>query len=170
MILRHFYDKNICLVKNHYRRRNCCQSPYPASLFTWWPQYMMENNGNNVRVTCPLWRESTGVIPSQRPVTRNFDVFFVLRLNKRLGKQSRCWWFDTPSRSLWRQCDGFCVVVNAKMVFLWWQIMCFPSVKISYHGNWSGSPNINSDETPLADNSHWLMFMMLFGFLAVIKL
>ena len=41
-------------------------------------------------------------IPAQRPVTRSFDVFFDLRLNKRLSKQSRGWWFETPSRPLWR--------------------------------------------------------------------
>ena len=27
-------------------------------------------------------------------------------LNKRLGKQSGGWWLETPSRSLWRHCDG----------------------------------------------------------------
>ena len=31
--------------------------------------------------------------------------FFYLRLNKRLSKQSRRWWFETPSRSLWRHYD-----------------------------------------------------------------
>ena len=40
------------------------------------------------------------------PVTRTFDVFFGLRLDKRLSKQSRRWWFETPSCSLWRQCNG----------------------------------------------------------------
>ena len=30
----------------------------------------------------------TGEFPSQRPVTRSFDVFFDLHLNKRLSKQS----------------------------------------------------------------------------------
>ena len=44
----------------------------------------------------------TGEFPSQRPVTRRFDVFFDLRQNKRLDKQSWCWWFETPSRQLWR--------------------------------------------------------------------
>ena len=44
----------------------------------------------------------TGEFPSQRPVTRNFDVFFELRLNKRLSKQSWDWWCETLSRSLWR--------------------------------------------------------------------
>ena len=44
----------------------------------------------------------TGEYPSQRPVTRSFDVFFDLWLNKRLSKQSWYWWFETPSRSWWR--------------------------------------------------------------------
>ena len=43
-------------------------------------------------------------LPAQRPVTRSFDVFFDLRLNKRLSKQSWGWWFETPSRPLWRHC------------------------------------------------------------------
>ena len=40
--------------------------------------------------------------PAQRPVTRSFDVFFDLRLNKRLSKQSWGWWFETLSSQLWR--------------------------------------------------------------------
>ena len=48
----------------------------------------------------------TGEFPAQRPVTRSFDVFFDLRLNKQLSKQSRGWWFETPSCSLWRHCNG----------------------------------------------------------------
>ena len=48
----------------------------------------------------------TGEFPSQRLVTRSFDVFFDLRLNKRLSKQSRLWWYGTPLRSLWRHCYG----------------------------------------------------------------
>ena len=42
-------------------------------------------------------------------MTRSFDDFFDLRLNKRLSKQSWGWWFETPSRSLWRHrnvCHG----------------------------------------------------------------
>ena len=34
----------------------------------------------------------TGEFPAQRPVTRSFDVFFDLRLNQRLSKQSWGWW------------------------------------------------------------------------------
>ena len=55
----------------------------------------------------PIARNSpvTGEFLSQRPVTRNFDVFFYLRLYKRLSKQSWGWWFETPSWSLWRRCN-----------------------------------------------------------------
>ena len=38
-------------------------------------------------------------------VTRSFDVFFDLRQNKQLSKQLWGWWFETPSHSLWRQCN-----------------------------------------------------------------
>ena len=37
----------------------------------------------------------TGEFSAQMPVTRNFDLFFDLRLNKRLSKQSRRMWFET---------------------------------------------------------------------------
>ena len=47
----------------------------------------------------------SGEFPSQRPVTRSFDVFFDLHLNKQLSKQSWGWWFETPLCSLWRQCN-----------------------------------------------------------------
>ena len=49
----------------------------------------------------------TGEFPSQRPVARSFDIFFELRLDKRLSKQSWGWWFETPSHSLWHYCNGY---------------------------------------------------------------
>ena len=66
------------------------------------------SNGNIFRVTGPLCGDSpvTGEFPSQRPMTRSFDVFFDLRLNKQLRKQSWGWWFETPSSSLWRHCNA----------------------------------------------------------------
>ena len=46
-----------------------------------------------------------GEFPTQKPVTRSFNVFFDLGLNKRLSKQWWGWWFETPSSSLWRHCN-----------------------------------------------------------------
>ena len=69
---------------------------------------MTSSNGNILRVTGPLCEEFTGdrwIPPAQRPVTRSFDIFFDLRLNKRLSKQSCGWWFETPSGSSWRHCN-----------------------------------------------------------------
>ena len=50
---------------------------------------MTSSNGSIFRVTGPLCGEFTGPgeFPTQRPVMRSFDVFFDLRLNKRLSKQ-----------------------------------------------------------------------------------
>ena len=48
---------------------------------------------------------ATGELPSQRPVTRTFDIFFDLRLSKRFSKQSWRRWFETLLCSLWRQCN-----------------------------------------------------------------
>ena len=48
----------------------------------------------------------TDGFPSQRPVTRSFDVYFDLRLNKRLSKQIRRRWCETPSYTLWRHCKA----------------------------------------------------------------
>ena len=68
---------------------------------------MTSSNGNIFRVTGTLCGEFTGPgeFPTQRPVTRSFDVFFDLRLNKRLSKQPWCGWFEMPSWSLWRHCN-----------------------------------------------------------------
>ena len=71
-------------------------------------QHMMtSSNWYFFRVTGHLCGEFTGPrwIPHTRPVTRSFDVFFDLRLNKRLSKQSWGWWLETPSRTLWRHCN-----------------------------------------------------------------
>ena len=43
---------------------------------------------------------------SSEQVMLSFDVFFDLRLNKQLSRQSRRWWFGTPLWSLWRHCNG----------------------------------------------------------------
>ena len=68
---------------------------------------MTSSNGYIFRVTGPLCGEFTspGEFPAQRPVTQGFDVFFDVRLNKRLSKQSWDWWFEAQSRPLLRQCN-----------------------------------------------------------------
>ena len=76
--------------------------------------YMMTtSNGSIFRVTaiCAGNSPVTGEFPAQRPVTRGFDVFFYLCLDKRLSKQSWGWWFEMPSCSLWRHHNDYTVIV-----------------------------------------------------------
>ena len=67
---------------------------------TWW-RHQMETF-YALLALCVGNSSVTGEFPSQRPVTRSFNVFFDLRLNKQLSKHLRRWWFETPSQSLWR--------------------------------------------------------------------
>ena len=43
--------------------------------------------------------------PHKGTATQNFDVFFDLRLNKLLSKQSGCRWFEMPALSILRHCN-----------------------------------------------------------------
>ena len=61
----------------------------------------------------------TGEFPAQRPVTRRFDVFFDLRLNKRLSKQWWGRWFETPSHPLWPHCNGDSTAFKIKLYHYW---------------------------------------------------
>ena len=73
---------------------------------TWWCHQM--ETFSALLALCAGNSPVAGEFHAQRPVTRGFDVFFDLRLNKRLSKQSRGWWFETPAWSLWRhRNDGF---------------------------------------------------------------
>ena len=63
----------------------------------------------------------TGEFPAQRPVTQSFDVFLDLRLIKRLSKQWWGWWFETPSRPLWRHSNVnimLCVPVTLVVTYV----------------------------------------------------
>ena len=57
-----------------------------------------------------------------RPVTRSVDVFFELRVNKRLSKLSGSRWYEAPSRSLWRHCNA----MVQYHIFLYSKIWEFP--------------------------------------------
>ena len=69
---------------------------------------MISLNGNiffRLLSLCAGNSQVTSEFTSQRPVKQSFDVFFDLCLHKWLSTQSRRWWFETPSCSLWRQCN-----------------------------------------------------------------
>ena len=77
---------------------------------SWW-RHQMETFSALLAI-CAGNSPVTGEFPAQRPVPRIFDVFFDLRLNKRLSKQPCGWWFETPSRSLWRHHNAY--IVNTR--------------------------------------------------------
>ena len=70
------------------------------SITPWW-RHQMETFSALLAI-CEGNSPVPGEFPTQRPVTRSFDVFLDLRLNKRLRKQSWGWWLETLSRPLWR--------------------------------------------------------------------
>ena len=76
-----------------------------VQLLTWW-RHEMETFSALLAI-CAGNSPVPGEFPTQRPVTRSLDVFFDLRPNKRLSKQTWGWWFETPSCSLWRHCNEF---------------------------------------------------------------
>ena len=87
----------------------------------WW-RHQMETFSVLLAI-CSKNLPVTGEFPTQRLVTRSFDVFFYLCLTKRVSKQSRGWWFETPPRLSRRHhnenLDSYacrCVFVN------WWRV------------------------------------------------
>ena len=70
---------------------------------SWW-HHQMETCTASLAI-CAGNSPVTGEFPAQWPVTRIFDVFFDQCLSKQLSKQSWGWWFETPSRPLWRHCN-----------------------------------------------------------------
>ena len=76
----------------------------PELARAWWRPQM--ETFSALLAFCAENSPGTGEFSAQKPVTRSFDVFFDLHRNKQLSKQSRGWWFETPSGSLWRQCYG----------------------------------------------------------------
>ena len=74
-----------------------------------------------------------GEFPTRRPVTQSFDVFFELRLNKRLNDTSRRRWRDAL---ILTSCNGERIYQNcfvslesdksfALVVFVLWAIWCY---------------------------------------------
>ena len=99
------------IVKSLFIQRHC-RAALPCagwkivaiSVTAWWCHQM--ETFSALLAFCVGNSPSTGEFPAQRPVTQSFDIFFDLRLNKRLSKQSWGWWIKAPSRSLWGLCDG----------------------------------------------------------------
>ena len=101
-------------------REKCWMYVYLFELNThdssWW-RHQMETFSALLAI-CVGNSPVTGEFPTQRPVTRRFDLFFDLGLNERLSKQSQGWWFETPPRPLWRHSNAIGGIVSLSRIVL----------------------------------------------------
>ena len=70
----------------------------------WW-RHQMETFSALLAICAGNYSPVTGAFLAQRPVTRSFNAFFDMRLNKPLSTQWWGWWFETLSRQLLRHCN-----------------------------------------------------------------
>ena len=96
-----------CVIAVRKRNHHSCLCMFSTRVLpqTWW-RHKMETFSALLAI-CAGNSPVTAELPAQRPVTLSFDIFIVLRLNKRLSKQSWGWWFETPSLPSWRRCNGY---------------------------------------------------------------
>ena len=87
-------------IKNWLKKCRTSARKIPAGQFR--DGMMTSSNRNIFRVTGHLCGECTG--DRWIPRTKAIDAE-LLRLNKRLSKQSWGWWFETLSCPLWRHCN-----------------------------------------------------------------
>ena len=112
-MISHLHESTQAIIENH---NHACFMEYITfdlccmlhlwfgRLITWW-RHQMKTFSASLAI-CAGNSPVTGEFPAQRPVIRSFDVFFDLRPNEQLSKQSWVWWFETPSRPLWRHCTS----------------------------------------------------------------
>ena len=117
----HFHSRKciwMCYLQNpsHLSRPQCIKHPCSpgnvshGDVIKW----------KHFRVTDHLCGEFTGhQFHVQRPVTRSFGVFFDLRPNKRLSKQSWGWWFETSLRPFWRHRNAKVGITDCQLDWLW---------------------------------------------------
>ena len=67
---------------------------------SWW-RHQMETF-SALLALCAGNSPFNGEFLAQRPVTRSFDIFFDLRMNKQLSKQSWGLWLERSARSFWQ--------------------------------------------------------------------
>ena len=89
--LRIVYLHIVCGTTSH---GLCSNASWKMFKFLWW-RHQMET-----------FSAFLALCEGNLPAARSFDVFF--GPNKRLSKQSRRWWSETPSRSSWRHCNVEC--------------------------------------------------------------
>ena len=91
-----------------------CDNSFHDDVIKWkhFPRYWPFVRGNH--------RSPVGGFPHKGQWHGAFICFFDLRPNKRLSKQSRCRWPETPSRLSWRHCDDYAPVTHMYICVCYW--------------------------------------------------
>ena len=84
---------------------------HPLPFCAWW-RHQMETFSALLAI-CAGNSPVPGEFPTQRPVTRSFDIYFDLRPNKRLSKQWWGLWFETQLCPLWCHRNVFSMKAEA---------------------------------------------------------
>ena len=118
------YTNHVSMISTS-RRRNEFSMNQTRVLTSLWPNEliwlhsMMTSSNENFSALLAICAGNSPVTDEfPTPVTRSFDVFFDLRLNKWLSKQSWGWRLETPSRPLWHRCNGSVSALN-------WVMPCY---------------------------------------------
>ena len=96
--------------------------PIKYAHVSWW-RHQIETF-SPLLVICAGNSPVPGEFPTQRPVTRSFDVYFDLRLKKRLCKQSWAWWFETLLCPLWCHSNVLC----SFLVMAIWSLLIYECI------------------------------------------
>ena len=72
---------------------------------------------------CARNSPATVEFPAQRPVTQSFNFSMIYAWIN--SKQSWSWWFETPSRSLWRHCNANLWYLIKFFLFFLIEFPCF---------------------------------------------
>ena len=103
MLSTRFWSEGLCYLGIH----GLCfvmGCSWSSNTMLWWRHQMEAFSA--LLTLCVGNPSLTRGFPSKRSVTQSFDVFFGMRLNKRLNKQTRCRWFETPWHSLCCHCNA----------------------------------------------------------------
>ena len=89
---KHQSSASLAFVRGIHRRpvNSPHKGPVTRKMFPFDYVIMMSWHGNAFHITGPLWVKST----NDWPVILNIDVFYIVRLNKLLFKQSCCRWIQ----------------------------------------------------------------------------
>ena len=90
----------------------------------WW-RHEMDTFSALLTICAGKFTGDRWIAPSKPIDAYLWCIFLICALNKRLSKQSRGWWFETPSRSLWHHCKEMLITRHVDVYELKKVTTCF---------------------------------------------